>query len=1041
MKILAIRGKNLASLEAEFELDFTAGPLSSAGIFAITGPTGSGKSTILDALCLALFDHTPRLDQADSTREGVIPDVGDTTLAQKDSRTVLRRGAADGYAEVDFLSSRGDRFRATWSVRRAGNRRDGALRPQTLRLVNLSKGEEVQGQKRELLAAISEQLGFTFEQFTRSVLLAQGDFAMFLKAGRQEKAALLERLTGIGIYSRISTAIYEKSKQAEYDYMLLQQKIREVALLTDEQTAALTAEKNTLSETAGILKNTTDVLTAKLKWLEQDELLCRRAGEADSNLTEIRQAIAVAAPRYTRMEQFDRAQGIRDIYHALQNARRQLEEHTAGLAGRQNEQESVAVQLKQAAGTYGQLEREQLTGMEEWEKTKPEIIRARDMDVRLTALQAGAEEAGKERDAAQAARQKTEALLLTLAKDVETTETALRKYEQWFEKGSLHRAMVPKTDLIIALLDEAQSVQQDIDLHAARLQECQTLLETKKADIRKLEQELEQLNAALPAEIAALRAGLTEGEPCPVCGSIHHPYRGVVSRQTLKENELNRNKRLTADNIEKTAALVDAQKTMSTHLSALLDNARKRQSALLDKLEIHLVTLPSWQTLFREGVLQSKLRRFAGQWEQYTLEQTEARQTATRQAATLKNEQNSLLEATRLAEEKRKKHEDSVAALKRLQQERAAVLSGTSADEVERRHAAHEKTLAGQLKEAAEHRQAILARQEALNGAMIQIRDEIARLAGECTEKRQQVEAWIAAEGTVSPEQLADALSRDAAWVATEKQSLDHLKEQFAAARATLEERAKNLSAHRAQPLQAQPGETALSLADALSSRTAESERLRKRLTEIEVMSSTNEENRKRVRMYGKELGEKRQLAENWKKLNVLFGSADGLKFKAIAHGYTLDALLTHANRHLRELAPRYELQRIPDTLALQVADLDLLGEIRTVHSLSGGESFLISLALALGLSSLSSSRMKVESLFIDEGFGSLDADTLGIAMDVLERLQTQGCKIGIISHVPEMTERIAVQVHVVKMVNGKSRVVIDRDAFSSLFPPLEVEN
>ena len=132
--------------------------------------------------------------------------------------------------------------------------------------------------------------------------------------------------------------------------------------------------------------------------------------------------------------------------------------------------------------------------------------------------------------------------------------------------------------------------------------------------------------------------------------------------------------------------------------------------------------------------------------------------------------------------------------------------------------------------------------------------------------------------------------------------------------------------------------------------------------------------------------------------------------------------MLSYANKHLQELSRRYVLQRIPDTLGLQISDLDMGGEIRSVHSLSGGESFLISLALALGLSS---NRMQVESLFIDEGFGSLDIDTLRIAMDALERLQTGGRKIGVISHVQEMTERIAVQIQVEKINNGKSKISI----------------
>jgi exonuclease SbcC len=111
------------------------------------------------------------------------------------------------------------------------------------------------------------------------------------------------------------------------------------------------------------------------------------------------------------------------------------------------------------------------------------------------------------------------------------------------------------------------------------------------------------------------------------------------------------------------------------------------------------------------------------------------------------------------------------------------------------------------------------------------------------------------------------------------------------------------------------------------------------------------------------------------------------------------------------------------DKLGLQIIDTDMLNEVRSIHSLSGGEAFLTSLALALGLSSLSSNRMKVESLFIDEGFGSLDSDTLRVAMDALEHLQTQGRKIGVISHVAEMTERIAVRIHVRKTSNDKSEI------------------
>jgi exonuclease SbcC len=173
------------------------------------------------------------------------------------------------------------------------------------------------------------------------------------------------------------------------------------------------------------------------------------------------------------------------------------------------------------------------------------------------------------------------------------------------------------------------------------------------------------------------------------------------------------------------------------------------------------------------------------------------------------------------------------------------------------------------------------------------------------------------------------------------------------------------------------------------------------------------------------EINEQEKVVENWAALNQVIGSADGKKFRHKAQEYTLDMLLGYANLQLNMLSKRYLLQRIPHSLALQVVDKDMGNEVRTVNSLSGGESFLASLALALGLASLSSNRMKVESLFIDEGFGSLDPDTLNVAMDALERLHNQGRKVGVISHVQEMSERIPVQIKVRKLNGGKSLVEV----------------
>ena len=173
------------------------------------------------------------------------------------------------------------------------------------------------------------------------------------------------------------------------------------------------------------------------------------------------------------------------------------------------------------------------------------------------------------------------------------------------------------------------------------------------------------------------------------------------------------------------------------------------------------------------------------------------------------------------------------------------------------------------------------------------------------------------------------------------------------------------------------------------------------------------------------EIAMQKELCKPWEQLNSCIGSADGKRFNVIAQRYTLDLLLRHANQQLRQLARRYRLERLGDTLNLAVIDQDLGDEQRSIHSLSGGETFLVSLGLALGLASLTSNRLRIESLFIDEGFGSLDEDTLEIAMNALNHLQSQGRKVGIITHVERMKDAIPIQIQVRKNAAGASKIIL----------------
>ncbi len=394
MKIQAIRIKNLASLDGSTEIDFTREPLCSAGIFAITGPTGAGKSTILDALCLALYARTPRYRLAENGVD--ITDVKGSTIKQDDVRGILRDGTSNGYAEVDFVGIDGDRYRANWRVRRAYNREDGSLQPFEMSLANITTHKDIPGRKTELLAEIERLVGLNFEQFTRSVLLAQGDFTAFLKAGKDEKSSLLEKLTGTHIYSEISKKVFEHHREE-------QQKLRELNLqregiitLTDGEINDLEAQKATLTSRIEANEKQRDNLDKEVNWHEQWVKLQEGVASAGLRYEQAVTAKTEAQPREQRLQQVIRIQPARSIISGLQNVQEQissrstqLEELSLNLTSLQGEKETADTAFAQAAVALEASSQEE-------EGARPLLNTAKALDVQLTEKAAQVKQAAEE---------------------------------------------------------------------------------------------------------------------------------------------------------------------------------------------------------------------------------------------------------------------------------------------------------------------------------------------------------------------------------------------------------------------------------------------------------------------------------------------------------------------------------------------------------------------------------------------------------------------------------------------------------------------
>lgn len=1241
MKIIAIRIKNLASLEGISEINFTKEPLSSAGIFAITGPTGAGKSTILDALCLALYGKTPRYLHAKEI--GIeIHDVQGSTINQGDVRGILRDGTADGFAEVDFVGIDGLQYRANWSVRRARNKVEGNMQGDAISLKNITSNINIPGRKTETYKEIERLVGLNFEQFTRSVLLAQGDFTAFLKANKDEKSSLLEKLTGTHIYSQISKKIYENYKLEEQQLRDLYIRNEGISTLTDEELNILRQEQTNLNGRIKVLEMEIEALTKEINWHEQLTRLKDSQELADNALEQAVDAKTKAAQRKQKLNQAQRAQQTRTWADALKHVRKQQEEKEKALGSLEESSTELQQQM-------GKLQKELISRETDLSYKNrvltdalPFLERAKKLDTLLFEKNEQLIISQKEAENSAEKSGQHQGRLVDRQKELDALSAEIKTLEDWKAEHNDRRPIADNKDVILSKLQDASKLLDTLQSSTKESNDLQNKIKTKEAEktglepnlgtsqkewdvlkktydarykklllvpietlsldknnadrelentvqaqahwkllssllmdfdtlgqkqvkdraeyrsklkilqqvdqrlaIEKIQKEtsgrlLQKARLAATENVETLRAGLIENEPCPVCGSESHPYTfhnlqlenvlvelekehlktenkylatfGQYSAsekecQTLKQMIGRQGEDIRAkesildarqkeweefDNTKEIQALANAEK--SSWIEEKLRAIRKTQSDLQAKIQAHAnqkrqleadrtkldrlkatvdglidrikennsalellqhqhanslqqqekasallgevkktldpyFIVSDWMDKWKSApsAFLERIGTFSSKWKENTrrFEQNIGRQgVLTATIAELESQAKTLLDDT---DKKNEVYSTQEKKYGELLQQRNIIFDGQDVQDIE-------KKLKQAIEEAQQQSDKHKSEQQQLNleitRAITQKEQYIKEMKALETEMKtvsQKITDWLEDykqkySPPLSREELSELLSLSNDWVDVERKALQIIDEEVTKATSVLAERSQLLNAHKQIPTSERPLAEITELNTTVKSDVEQKKRAK---SEIIFKLQQDETNKTRIGDLLKSIVTQAAVTENWSKLNDIIGSADGKKFRQIAQEYTLDVLLGYANIHLKVLTGRYRIQRIPTSLGLQVVDQDMGDEVRTVFSLSGGESFLVSLALALGLASLSSSRMKVESLFIDEGFGSLDPTTFNIAMDALERLHNQGRKVGVISHVQEMTERIPTQIQVSKMASGKSKVAV----------------
>ncbi|MCC1497950.1 AAA family ATPase [Alcanivorax sp. 1008] len=1071
MRILQVRFKNLNSLAGEWEVDLTHPDYDSNGIFAITGPTGAGKTTILDAICLALYGRTPRLNKI-----------------TKSLNEIMSRQTGDCFAEVTFETQAG-RFRCHWSQHRARKKADGELQAPKHEISNADTGEIYESKLRGVAEEIETATGMDFDRFTRSMLLAQGGFSAFLQAAADERAPILEQITGTEIYSQISIRVHEKLREERDKLKLLEAESSGVMILEPEEEAQIDSALQGKVKEEAELQVEFDAVGRSITWLASIDNLRKEIANLATDESQLQNDFAAFKPEQEILNKALKAHSLDGAYATIDSIRNQQQEDIESLRVHENALPEQESSVTNQAEILKVSEKQTKDIKEEIKTSSPIIKQVRTLDHQIDDQRKAVKEINEHCSELETKIEQDKQKLLgnqekreALVEELGQIEEYLKDHseDEWLVSG-LAGVEAQFTDLLNRQGDiqkneqQLEAHKQSLDKAKEALAACSKLCADRKQELDSASKSLKEsrdnleriLNGKLLREyrsekeallreitllktIASLedhRNALKDGEACPLCGATDHPFaegniptpdesenrirsltelieKAEAQEHAIKQLELNEatarsnlveaEKQEFAANSEKSSF----EKSVAEAISGI-EKIRTEYSGIKDALIAKLKPL-GFSTIPDDKVslVIEELMGRLDIWQTKVKESNEFE----RQAAELDSDKKSLdaIISTQVASlnDQKVRLDKAKNALATREQERIDLYGDKSPDVEEARM---NEGLAGA--EEAE-RQARIQNDElkkTLNSVKTQIEALQKRIAGRVENLKSQEESFLSkilgagfADEAEFLSARLDEEKREA--LSGKSKSLEERKTQLIAKQKDREERlakelTKNITTKTFEELEPQKNSLEKSLSE-----------VREIIAGFKHKLDQNKNAKEKLKEKQEIMEAQKSECRRWDNLHELIGSADGKKYRNFAQGLTFEIMISHANKQLQKMSDRYLLVRdAAQPLELNVVDNYQAGETRSTKNLSGGESFIVSLSLALGLSNMASKNVRVDSLFLDEGFGTLDEEALDVALETLSGLQQEGKLIGIISHVQALKERIGTQIQVSPHSGGRS--------------------
>ena len=1141
---------NIASIE-DATIDFEAQPLADSEVFLITGKTGAGKSTLLDAICLALYASTPRLEN--TSMQGEMRD-NEKDIKIKDPVQLMRRNTGEAFVRLTFIGSNDVHYEAQWSVARARNKVTGKIQNKKWALRNLDT-DFTYAKDKEIREEIALAIGLDFKQFCRTTLLAQGEFTRFLNSKDDEKAEILEKITGVDAYSRIGAKIFEQTVEKKKIWEDSQQKIEGIQILNDEEIAQKSNQLQQLDEQSQQIKNTLEKEQKKLRWLQQEQDFRQRKEQAKEDLAHVKsiaesdetqqqeQTIALwnhtiearakmneaASCAKTILQQEAQLQSLEQTFRQIQGAQSYelQQEQTIALSIKSIDdylaQEAPKVHLYENAQTLNtliesflknkkdaannlqyanQIKKElstqylpklekSKTMLEECQKTyNQQVIKAQEAETELEHLHLPQ------------LRQQQESLK-TLLNDIQTAKNLL---ELLHEEQNRH--VLSKENLV-----QLQNSIQDKEKQLQVLTQ-----ESHDAEIQKnaLQLAYEKQRESINKWAKSIRIKLQIGDTCPVCqqrieNTLPHEDNidalVVEAEKLYKDAENEYNKILTSQNALDADikalknSLANEQKVFAKCCESLAKATQKAQEAAKKIPEGEnetqtLATLEKVSAQIAEAEAKEKEAKKLRMLRDQKFQEYEVQRNGMLAAQQKVDDTQHRIEVIEAQISLQNKTSEKALQDIHLLIAEAGNLSWQNdwhtmltefGKEVEdgaityKMNTEKQQKLAAELKQFEEGNKNLAAALDAIikliptwgtpskEPLMLKRIPKVLTRASElqsqitaalqqmnaAKEKEEDTKKWLKEFMEKKQEMLKDFSDKEQeilldenllkqldtlqqSDIAEKAEAINRIKQQLVSKQTVWDELEKAYQLHTGEYDALFDEEEKMPIGEKMSEEESLDTRISTSIASLEAQLSElgnqrggiirdleiDRSNKAKVGSLLQESAQKKADFEKWSRLNQLLGDATGNKFRRIAQSYVLASLIHSANGYMRTLSDRYILKVVPGTFVISLEDAYQGYVSRAASTLSGGESFLVSLSLALALSDIGT-QLSVDTLFIDEGFGTLSGEPLQHAVNTLRSLHSKsGRHVGIISHVEELKERIPVQIRVNQEGNNSSSTI-----------------